>query len=494
MENGSDDRKRLRRFFVSHLDANDVAGVRWLDRRAGLFRIDWPRGGRSGFNSERDGLIFKLWAQVTGKWKPGEPENPTIWSEWKTRVRNALFRLKDFQEQEALGKPNDPQEPFRVYKLVPPPKNVPVQEQGDGTRLSNEVTLDFFNDLDAIDALLSPETGNGACAPEQPIMLNIPVGNDGVQTNDQSMPSLEDFGIITPIQTAIPEPSQGACAMPQPLIANVPPESCAQPVDKSTASLQRELFGPFSNFQDCEVQVCVLYRGVQVMDQSYTVPTGFRVFHGSHVEQMASRHACQIFSKDGEKLFGPETMMPVPLPDCSPHTQSTKQRDSTLKLLNGTKRGILFQFDACGNIWAYRLCETAVYWLDPNSSQVPIKLERETPTKVFDIVQFLEILQGYATDTTGSKKKPLPYFKFCIGQSWNLEDPFDKNLVSVTVYQKTAAEHLETVRQNKDKTSLSLKFSEPTEDDHLVANLEQLIANLSLQQNSPPPPLNTGMQ
>nr|AJA02102.1 interferon regulatory factor 7 [Branchiostoma belcheri tsingtauense] len=498
MENGSDDRKRLRRFFVSHLDAGDVAGVRWLDRGEGLFRIDWPRGGRSGFNSGTDGQIFKLWAQETGRWKPGDPEDGTIWSEWKTRVRNALHRLKkDFQEQVELGKPSDPQEPFRVYKLVPPPKSMSrEQEQTNGIGLSSEETLEFFNDLDSILSTQpdTPESGEGACAPLQPMVMNIPFDN-GVQTTDQSMPSLHDLGVISPIQTVTPQPSQGACALAQPLIANVPPETRAQPMDQSTAALQRELLGPFANFQDCEVQVCVLYRGVQVLDLPCTVPTGFRIFHGSHVGQLTSRQlACQIFSKDSGKpgkLFGPEEMTPVPFPDCTPHTLSPKQLDSTQKLLNGTKRGVLFQF-LNGDIWACRLCESAVYWLDPNFSEVPKKLEREIWTKVFDLVQFLTFLQAYAT---GSDKKPLPYFKFCIGQTWNLEEPFEKNLVSVTVYQKTAAENLETVRQNKDARSLSLKFSNPNEDDHLVAGLEQLIANLNLHQTSSPPLLqHTDMQ
>ncbi|XP_078618740.1 interferon regulatory factor 8-like [Branchiostoma floridae x Branchiostoma japonicum] len=492
MENGSDDRKRLRRFFVSHLDAGDVPGVTWLDRSTGLFRIDWPRGGRSGFNSETDGLIFKLWAQKTGQWKPGDPENPTMWSEWKTRVRNALHRLKDFEEQTDLGKPNDLQEPFRVYKLVPPPKEV-VREQEDDITLSNEATLEFFNDLDALDDLLStppdtPESGKGACAPAQPMMLNIPFDNN-VQTSDQSIPSLHDMGIISPIQTGVSEPSLGACAIVQPLIASVPPVPSAQPMDQLTASLQREHLGPFSNFQDCEVQVCVSYRGVQVMTGTYTVPTGFRIFYGSPVEQMASRQACQIFGKDDGKLFGPENVVLVPLPECETHMQTQKQLDATLKLLNGTKRGLLFQF-LNGDIWAYRLCEPVVYWLDPNSSMAPKKLERETLTKVFDLAKFLPMMQGYAL---GKGEKPRPYFKFCIGQSWSLEDPFEKNLVTVTVYQNTATEHLEIVRRNKDSKSLSIKFSDANEDDHLVASLEQLIATLNLQQTSSPPALNANM-
>ncbi|XP_066277114.1 interferon regulatory factor 8-like [Branchiostoma lanceolatum] len=491
MENGTDDRKRLRRFLLSHLDAGDVAGVTWLDRGAGLFRIDWPRGGKSGFNSERDGLIFKLWAQETGRWKQGDPENTTVWSECKTRVRNALHKLKDFEEQKELGKPDDPKEPFKVYKfkLVPPSNNEAVEEADNiGLPISNEDILDFFKDLDARNDLLStppdtPKFGEGSCAPVQPMMLNIPIDNNA-ETSDQSMPSLQDLGIITPIQSGTPDPIHSACAMAQPLIASVPTEASAQPMDQSTASLLKEHLGPFSIFQACEVQVCVMYRGVQVLDGTYTVPTGFRIFYGSPVEQKAR----EVFAggNDAEKLFGPVYVTPVPLPDCTAQMQSQKQLGSTLKLLSGTKRGVLFQFSD-GNIWAYRLCGPAVYWLDPNSTELPMKLARETPTKVFDHFQFLKSMQKYVY---GRGKKPYPYFKFCIGQSWNLEEPFEKNLVAVTVYQKTAAENLETVRKNQDSKSLSMKFSDPTEDDHLVANLEQLIANLSLQQNSAPPTLN----
>ncbi|XP_035687097.1 interferon regulatory factor 6-like [Branchiostoma floridae] len=321
------------------------------------------------------------------------------------------------------------------------------------------------------------------------MMLNIPFDNN-VQTSDLSMPSLHDMGIISPIQPVTHEPNQGACAMAQPLIASVPPVPSAQPMDQLTESLQREYLGPFSNFQDCEVRVCVTYRGVQVMDSgTYPVPTGFRIFYGSPVEQMATRQACQIFSRDAGKLFGPENVVPVPLPDCETHMQTQKQLDSTLRLLNGTKRGLLFRFEN-GNILAYRLCEPAVYWLDPNSPMVPTKLERETLTKVFDLVHFLTKLQEYAL---GRGEKPCPYFKFCIGQSWSLEKPFEKNLVTVTVYQKTAAENLELVRRNQDSKSLSFKFSDANEDDQLVAELEQLIASLNLQQSSSPPTLNGNM-
>ncbi|XP_078606839.1 interferon regulatory factor 8-like [Branchiostoma floridae x Branchiostoma japonicum] len=462
----AEDRKRLRNFYIGHLDAGDVPGVTWIDRSTGLFRIVWRHAGRDGFDPERDGLIFKLWAQQTGRWKEGDPEDTTA---WKTRMRNALRRLADFQEEQDLGKPDDPHEAFRVYRLVPPPSNPPQQPENipEPSILPPDVTMSDLKDSEAAMNCLAP---------------------------DEVLEYFHELDMVSPAPSE--DSAQGACAQQQPIVANVAPQqNVNQATDGATVTLPEETRGPFPNIPDGDVKVSVQYRGRQVLEESHSNPSGVRIYHGSPIKEIV---ATQVIPGDGrQKLYGPENATHVILPLCEPHMHSQKQLDVTRELLKHAERGVVLQFSN-GDVWATRLCQTKVFWLDPNKPDMslPLKLDRDLRTKVFDYAQgFLPLLQNYARNVGGSKK-PRPYFKMCFGQSWGAEDPFESNLIAVTVQQLTAETQLNTVSQYRQQDNTSSQsfplrddpLSRSNPEDQVIKQLEQLINSLTIQQDSPPPP------
>ena len=78
-----------------------------------IFQISWKHFGKPGVNEERDAKIFREWARHTGKFKNGDPPDP---STWKTRFRCALYKLQDIEEMSSMNM-LDGEEPYRVYRF-----------------------------------------------------------------------------------------------------------------------------------------------------------------------------------------------------------------------------------------------------------------------------------------------------------------------------------------------------------------------------------------
>ncbi len=78
-----------------------------------IFQISWKHFGKPGVNEERDAKIFREWARHTGKYRVGDPPDP---STWKTRFRCALYKLQDIEEIQSMNM-LDGDEPYRVYRF-----------------------------------------------------------------------------------------------------------------------------------------------------------------------------------------------------------------------------------------------------------------------------------------------------------------------------------------------------------------------------------------
>ncbi|CAG5126414.1 unnamed protein product [Candidula unifasciata] len=86
------DRQRMRPWLMELLDLGNVFGLRWTDRRLGIFQISWRHASRLGWNLETDGDVFERWAKHTGIYKEGDPPEP---KRWKANFRCALHSLHD---------------------------------------------------------------------------------------------------------------------------------------------------------------------------------------------------------------------------------------------------------------------------------------------------------------------------------------------------------------------------------------------------------------
>ena len=110
---GHTNRQRLRPWLIDQINSGSYPGLRWIDQEQMIFQISWKHFGKPGVNEERDAKIFREWARHTGKFKSGDPPDP---STWKTRFRCALYKLQDIEEMSSMNM-LDGEEPYRVYRF-----------------------------------------------------------------------------------------------------------------------------------------------------------------------------------------------------------------------------------------------------------------------------------------------------------------------------------------------------------------------------------------
>lgn len=125
-------RDSLRVWLEKNLNANNIRGLEWKDRKNKIFKIRWKHASKHGWSSELDGCVFREWAIYSGKFKPGETpqEQPKV---WKANFRCALNALPDIQEvvSERETRGNEAQ---KVFHMRPH-----VLKQGRRNRASSRV-------------------------------------------------------------------------------------------------------------------------------------------------------------------------------------------------------------------------------------------------------------------------------------------------------------------------------------------------------------------
>ncbi|XP_067052788.1 uncharacterized protein [Acropora muricata] len=108
------ERQRLRPWLEDKINSGKVPGLCWRDREKKEFRVSWKHAGKPDFNYEKDAMLFKLWAEHTGKYHDGESPDP---STWKTRFRCALHKMPDVVEVR-VPHSLDEKDPYRVFRFT----------------------------------------------------------------------------------------------------------------------------------------------------------------------------------------------------------------------------------------------------------------------------------------------------------------------------------------------------------------------------------------
>ncbi|XP_044175517.1 interferon regulatory factor 4-like [Acropora millepora] len=125
------ERQRLRPWLEDKINSGKVPGLCWRDREKKEFRVSWKHAGKPDFNYEKDAMLFKLWAEHTGKYHHGEPPHP---SAWKTRFRCALHKMPDVVEVR-VPHSLDEKDPYRVFRFTAKAynniENVEALDHGD---------------------------------------------------------------------------------------------------------------------------------------------------------------------------------------------------------------------------------------------------------------------------------------------------------------------------------------------------------------------------
>ena len=103
---------RFREWLKEKLDNNEVAGLEWIDRPRGLFKVPWKHGSRHGWSLQGDAEIFRQWAIHSGKYTEGVDSPDPI--KWKTNFRCTLNALPDFREVRGKSHPRG-HKAFKIY-------------------------------------------------------------------------------------------------------------------------------------------------------------------------------------------------------------------------------------------------------------------------------------------------------------------------------------------------------------------------------------------
>ena len=106
-------RKGFCEWFRDTINKGIVEGLVWLDDEKTEVRVPWKRVDKPGFHPN-DAKLFKLYAEHTEKYRPGDLEDP---STWKTRFRCALRKMTEIVEQkDKCDLEGDV--PYRTFKFV----------------------------------------------------------------------------------------------------------------------------------------------------------------------------------------------------------------------------------------------------------------------------------------------------------------------------------------------------------------------------------------
>ena len=109
----TEERQRLRPWLEQKINSGKVPGLCWRNREQREFRVSWKHAHKPDFDVEKDAMLFKLWAEHTGKYRPGESADP---STWKTKFRCALHKMPDVEEAR-VPHSLDEEEPYRVFRF-----------------------------------------------------------------------------------------------------------------------------------------------------------------------------------------------------------------------------------------------------------------------------------------------------------------------------------------------------------------------------------------
>ena len=105
----------LKPWLEQQIESGNIDGLEWIDKDIGIFKVPWVRVDKPEFELETHAELFKRWASLTGKYRPGDQPDP---STWKTRFRCALRKTQEIVEMKRMENLEGTR-PYRVFKFEP---------------------------------------------------------------------------------------------------------------------------------------------------------------------------------------------------------------------------------------------------------------------------------------------------------------------------------------------------------------------------------------
>lgn len=473
--NGGRVRQRLRPWLEAQINSGRFPGLAWVNQEEGIFRITWKHGGRADW-SEQDALIFKEWAIHTGRFREGT--DPNDYPAWKTRLRCALNKLPDIQEQKQLSCYDEPN-PYRVYRFVD-------RKGGEPVSPSYRHTTSPENSFHANQIISQPVTRPSVIQANIPTIITevthtvpdsshpkadlVSQGVAGVA--DPQISSLgSDLGNID-IRDLVPLDDTS------PSLTNISYDShlnSAEPMDTGSGSLRNEsgvyqhatLGAPGSTAPLLtqikeekevlylpplipldEMVVTIRFRQRVIEEKRVFCKYGCRVYFGSL--------PCDRLMPWQQEIFGEPEADQIPIPYI-PGKLDQMQDAFTMKLLKALERGISI-FMSHGAIYVLRRCKTSVFTAPPHmEGKGVVKIERQQePVMIFDYFNYFR--PALDQFHKGLGPRPSTQVILALGQSFNPTcEPYTNLLISVTVSHSQAY---------RDMDQLLTDYGAPVEISH----------------------------
>ncbi|KAI0228034.1 hypothetical protein LSAT2_021476 [Lamellibrachia satsuma] len=441
-------RQYLRPWLEQILNEARVPGVEWIDKGAQTFKIPWKRNGDASARPE-DFQIFREWACHTGR-ECEDKGNSTVYTKWKTRLRCALHKAPDIQEEKSLHQ-TDPSmdEPYKTYKFLrtlsahghcsPDPRQSPSsfddsQDSPYTPRSEIPDVVDEFNPPDEAQKFPSDL--------EAMSRSGLVTGLSGLSMSEAINSKNEVEDIDVPTQCAPPQMEPRAAQAAVATVVPLPvPAPSGMPEQVMTAVLEDM---SMSINSDCILSATGFAQGAVAATDGHLLKLQI-VYCCETVKEETVQKCCVHY---GEAALPPELLsegcgsqdvhkVDMPSLEVIRHMPVEKYIQKLQSLLNNLQRGFIVDCDNNGDIYVTRYCQVIVFAESTNSMEIQ-KLNREERTKVFDQKTFERQLTHFNSETA---KKPSSEVLLVIGQQ--PRNDRSKYLMYVTVASSKASSQLE---------------------------------------------------
>lgn len=432
METSMDEKpKRLRPWLESLIDSRIVPGLEWEDEEKTLFRIPWKHRGKHDWSPENS-RIFMEWAKQTGRFREGvdAPDYPA----WKTRLRCAFNKAPDIEEVRDMSR-LDAACPYRIYRLKT------VARTG------------------------STKSSLSSAKPSKPHSVANRRRRNQHSTQDRRQ-----------VSTTSKTKNESVCATPE---------------DFGVDKLSQDCSYPQGAVGDCGMVLKATYCGRRVLERTVRSPWGCRVsYDPSPASPFGHLGAIKNFV---ENIYGPSQAESVALPSCvGLMTNGNKEKLGMELLERGIRQGVVLR-SKDNNIYAYRLCQSAVFYSSHlGTCGRPVKLRRvdcsnAEPTLLFDYRNhYLPALGAYLE---GLGSKPNPYCYLVFGQDVSMFNLNSSVLIVVAVASQAALCDLEKAEiQHVAARNQKAEEEEASSNSNELDTLAETLISLCHGQGGPTQP------
>ncbi|KAL4622682.1 interferon regulatory factor 7 isoform X2 [Arapaima gigas] len=384
----SNSKPQFSQWLIEQVGSGSYEGLCWVAKDK--FRIPWKHNSRKDC-SDKDSLIFKEWAMVSGKYY----ENPYDKAKWKTNFRCALNSLKQFVMVEDHSKQSV--DPHKVYQIVHSEYNYEDQNHQDIMTNSDvpniysdvlfvpseQELLAEMNSLNLSNAPTGTILDTCTCSPaeqlplEVPCPMNIPEVEMAYYNQSVHMESFHQSHVVEPVYNPGMVPVYEA---PTPPAIH-------------------------------ELEISVHYRRTEVLQERVT----------------SSRVQLHYLYKD--PALGAHSI-------CLPGTESIsdcKQADFTQQILNNLQRGLLLEVRQTG-IYGLRQDKCHMYYCSTNPAEMenpePKQLHKNLEVELLSFNKFIMDLNEFQEHRRGS---PDYTIYLCFGEKFPDGKLMNKKLVTVKV-------------------------------------------------------------